>query len=162
MDSFLGCAVARIDSTNYQDSLDVLRRFIPTPLRTRFRIGETTVLVETNDFSLLPVLPLESDSGEVVPSDIDWKLIRDPEASGLLQEPLVLVSEHLTIVAMGVACLLAMDQERQALLCFIGAEIDTRTFRDVLVPILCQMSIEAGELISRNSVERWNEDVWDA
>ncbi len=151
-----------LDSTNYQDSLDVLRRFIPTPLRTRFRIGEMTVMVETNDFSLLPVLPLEADSDEGVPSNVDWKLIRDSEAPGPLQEPLILVSGRLTIVAMGAACLVAVDQERQELLCFIGREVDTPTYRDVLVPILCQMSIETSDAFSPETRDALDEDVWNA
>jgi len=51
-----------LDPTRYQDPLDPLRRFIPTPLRTQFRVGSTTVVVQTNDFSLLPALPLAAPS----------------------------------------------------------------------------------------------------
>src|SRR5271157_4284490 len=49
--------VSLLDLANYQDPLDVLRRFTPTPLRTRFCLAAATVVVETNDFSLLPALP---------------------------------------------------------------------------------------------------------
>lgn len=151
-----------LDSANYEDPLDVLRRFIPTPLRTRFRVGATTVAVETNDFSLLPELPLETGSGELVPSNVDWKLVRDPEAHGPLQEPLLLASGQITMVVMGAACLVGVDHERRELLCFIGAEVDARTFQDVLVPFLCRLSMEAVEAVSWKSVDGPNDDVPDA
>ena len=48
----------RLDSTNYIDPLDALRRFIPTPLKAVYRIGSVRVMVETNDFTLLPILPM--------------------------------------------------------------------------------------------------------
>lgn len=144
------------NSTNYEDPLDLLRRFVPTPFRTRFRVAATTIWVETNDFSLLPALPLDPGSGEFVSSNVDWKLVRDPDASGALQEPLVLASGQITMVVMGAACLLGVDHERHELLCFIGAEVDSRNFQDVLVPFLCQLSMEAVETIPRESGDGLN------
>ncbi len=131
-----------LDSTNYQDPLDALRRFIPTPLRTRFRAGDAIVTVETNDFTLLPALPLEDSATTADPADIEWKLVRDLDALGLLEEPLLLSSGNLTIVGMGTACLLGLDHERRELLCFIGADIDSRTFQEFLVPYFCRLTNE--------------------
>ena len=142
-----------LDSANYADPLDVLRRFVPTPLRTRFRAGTTTILVESNDFLLLPALPLDSGPEEFDPSMMQWKLVRDSETHGQLEEPLLLSSGQLTIVAMGAACLLGVDHERRELLCFVGADVDARTFQDVLVPFLCRLSTESAEVISGNNAE---------
>lgn len=150
------------DSANYQDPLDLLRRFIPTPYRTRFRVGGASVVVETNDFALLPELPLETESDESLPPNLSWKLVRDHDAHGLLQEPLHLMCGGLTVVAMGAACLLGVDQERRELVGFIGAEIDPRTFHESLVPLLCRLSLEALETDAEEWLDDWNEDAADA
>jgi hypothetical protein len=162
MNSFRRCELSLLDSANYQDPLDLLRRFIPTPYRTRFRVGATSVVVETNDFSLLPELPLELAFDAFFPSTLAWKLVRDADARGLLQEPLHLISGQLTIVAMGAACLLGIDRERRELLGFIGAEVDPRTFHESLVPLLCRLSLEMVETNQEVCVEHLNEDVADA
>jgi hypothetical protein len=152
-----------LDPTRYQDPLDPLRRFIPTPLRTQFRVGSTTVVVETNDFSLLPALPLAGPSSGLDLSSLAWKLVRDSDAHGLLQEPVFLISGPLTIVGMGPACLLGMDHERRELLGFIGMDVDARTFQEFLVPFLCRLSKEAGETdLLRSSGEGMNEDSANA
>ena len=154
--------MALLDSAIYQDPLDLLRRFIPTPLRTRFHFAGATVVVETNDFSLLPALPLETSAGKFLPANLSWKLVRDPDARGLLQEPLLLISAQLTVVAMGAACLLGVDRERRELLCFIGADVDSRTFQEFLVPFLCRLSAEALETPASDYLPGWNEDLPDA
>ncbi len=152
-----------LDSAHYQDPLDPLRRFISTPLRTQFRVGSTTVVVATNDFSLLPALPLAAPSGDLDSSTLHWKLVRDSDAHGLLQEPLSLISGQLTIVGMGPACLLGVDRQRRELLGFIGMDVDARTFQEFLVPFLCRLSIEAGETdFLRSSVDGGNGDAADA
>ena len=38
----------------YIDPLDLLRRFVPTPLKAVYQFGAVRVIVQTNDFSLLP------------------------------------------------------------------------------------------------------------
>lgn len=151
-----------LDLANFQDPLDLLRRFAPTPLRTCFRISGATVLVETNDFSLLPALPLEISSSRIPRASLNWKLVRDPDTHGLLQDPLVLSSGHLTIVAMGAACLLGVDHERRELLCFVGADVDPRTFQEFLVPFLSQLSRQALETPASKFLAGLNEDVADA
>jgi hypothetical protein len=135
--------VDRADSANQHDPLDPLRRFTPTPLRTRFRLGASRVTVQTNDFKLLPTFPLDTAMDGPGARELEWTIIRDQDAPGLLQEPLVLSSEELTIAIMGPACLVGVDHERGELLCFIGAEVDARTFQEVLVPYFCRLTKEA-------------------
>jgi hypothetical protein len=152
----------QLESANYQDPLDLLRRFIPTPYRTRFRLAATSFVVETNDFSLLPELPLETEFDAFLPSKLAWKLVRDPDAHGLLQEPLQLISGQLTVVAMGTACLIGVDRERRELLGFIGAGVDPRTFQESLVPLLCRLSLEAIGTDPEVMFDDVNADIADA
>jgi hypothetical protein len=154
--------MAQVDSANYHDPLDILRRFMPTPLHTRFRVGITRVMVETNDFTLLPFLPLDTEPVELDAPNLDWKLVRDLDAPGLLEEPLFLSSGKLTIVSMGTACLLGLDHERRELLCFIGGEVDAQTFQEYLVPLFCRLTNEAvgGDLIEYS--HGWSEGLADA
>ena len=121
---------------------DPLRRFVPTPLRTRFRVGATCVMVQTNDFSLLPALPLDTAPEEFDSPKAEWKLVRDCDAPGFLEEPLLMTCGTLTVAAMGTACLLGMDHEHRELLCFIGKDIDIPTFQEVLVPFFCRLTNE--------------------
>jgi hypothetical protein len=153
-----GYDVSLLDSATYQAPPDLLRRFVPTPLRTRFRIGTATVMVETNDFALLPALPLECGSPELVPSKLEWKLVRDPDAHGLLRETALLSWGQVTVAAMGAACVLGVDHERGELLCFIGADVDTRTFQEFLVPLFCRLSTESNDSAR---ADRFNEGSLD-
>src|SRR5579864_5024167 len=139
--------------SHYNDPLDLLRRFVPTPLRTRFRAGRMAVLVDTNDFSLLPTLPLEPASRNFDLCTFNWKLVRDSDVRGSLREPLVLLTGELTIVTMGPPCLVALDHERRELICFIGAEVDAKAFQDFLVPFLCRLSVESLEAAVPEVVE---------
>ena len=148
--------------SHYNDPLDLLRRFVQTPLRTRFRAGRIAVLVHTNDFSLLPTLPLEPASGNFDPCTFNWKLVRDSDVRGALREPLVLLTGELTIVTMGPPCLLALDHERRELVCFIGVEVDAKSFQGFLVPFLCRLSVESLEAAVPEIVEGMNKDAVDA
>src|SRR5882724_9686357 len=65
------------ESTHHRDPLDILRRFVATPLRTRFQTGNALILVQTNDFTLLPAFPLAAASPEVNSPLVEWKLVRD-------------------------------------------------------------------------------------
>ena len=94
------------DTTNYADPLDLLHRFIPTPFKAVYHIRSVRVLVETNDFTLLPKLPLDSASGEGGEQVLQWKLVRDRDSPGVLEQPVVLESKATTVVGMGTACLL--------------------------------------------------------
>jgi hypothetical protein len=137
--------LALADFEHGNDPLDPLRRFIATPLRTRFRVGATRVLVQTNDFRLLPELPLDTATNGVEDKSLEWKLVRDHDAHGLLEEPVLFTGGALTIASMGPACLVGVDREHGELLCFIGAEVDGRTFQEVLVPFFCRLTNEAVE-----------------
>jgi hypothetical protein len=148
--------------SHYTDPLDLLRRFVPTPLRTCFRIGRIAVRVDTNDFSLLPALPLEAAPEDLGKRAFHWKLVRDYDVPGLLQEPLVLLTGELTIVAMGPPCLLALDHQRRELICFIGADVDAKCFQEFLVPFLCRFSAEAADSNMREVVEGMNKDALNA
>jgi hypothetical protein len=148
--------------SNYADPLDLLRRFIPTPLRTRFRVGRISVRVDSNDFSLLPALPLESAPGDFGPDTFHWKLVRDSDVPGVLQEPLLLLTGELTIVVMGPPCLLALDHQRRELVCFIGADVDAKSFQEFLVPFLCRLSAEPADPNLLEVVAGMNKDAVDA
>ncbi len=139
----------QLDSSHYRDPLDLLRRFVPTPLQAVYRIGSVRVIVRTNDITLLPAFPLGADLELDGEQTLEWKLIRDMDSPGPLEEPVFLSSGALTVVEMGTACLLAVDNERQELLGFIGGEIDARTYQEFLIPFLCRMTNEAfsGDLL---------------
>jgi hypothetical protein len=135
--------VQQPDSLAHGDPLDLLRRFIPTPLRAVYRIGSHRVMVQTNDFTLLPALPLEANPNTLAEQTLEWKLIRDMDSPGLLESPTLMTSSALTVVVMGTGCLLGLDHERRELLGFIGRSIDARTHQEFIVPFLCRMTSEA-------------------
>ena len=129
--------------STHDDPLEILRRFTPTPLKAMYRIGPDRVMVQTNDFALLPALPLEANLGGPGEQTLDWKLIRDPDLLTPLEVPMYLNLRALTVVEMGAACLLGLDHERRELLGFIGAAIDARTYQEFLVPFFCRMTKQA-------------------
>jgi hypothetical protein len=132
----------QLDSLDYADPLDLLRRFIPTPFKALYRIGAVRVTVETNDITLLPAFPLEADLEVLGEQCLEWRLIRDAGSPDLLGPPLFMISGILTIVTMGPACLIGVDHEQRELLAFIGTAIDARTHQDFLIPLLCQLTNE--------------------
>lgn len=107
-----------------------------------YRVAGLRLMVETNDFALLPELPLETEHDGTRLQNMQWKLIRDTDAHGPLARPLILTSTMLTVVAMGTACLLGLDHERPELLGFIGEDVDVPTYQEFLVPFLCRMMSE--------------------
>jgi hypothetical protein len=119
---------------------DPLRRFVPTPLRAVFDVDQTRVVVQTNDFSLLPELPLSTISEEDDNRRFEWKIVRDYDAPGTLEKSVSVASEKLTTVTMGPACLVAVDHERHELIGFIGAEVDVIAFRHVLLPLFYRLT----------------------
>ncbi len=121
---------------------DLLRRFIPTPVKGKYCVGGLRLMVQTNDFTLLPALPFDPDhygSGE---QNLTWTLIRDADSHGLLEPALFVKSGSLTVVLLGTACVVGLDHERLELFGFIGADIDVRAHQEFLVPLLCQMTNE--------------------
>jgi hypothetical protein len=130
----------QLESLDYADPLDLLRRFIPTPFKALYRIGAVRVTVKTNDITLLPVFPLEVDLEVLGEQRLEWRLIRDAGSPDLLGPPLFMTSGILTIVTMGPACLIGVDHEQRELLAFIGTAIDARTHQEFLIPLLCQLT----------------------
>jgi hypothetical protein len=127
-----------LEFSHYSDPLDLLRRFIETPMKATYRIDGARVGVETNDCTLLPELSLDADL--TGPCALEWKLIRDADSPGLLEPPMFLTSAKLTVVAMGNACLLGLDHEQRKLFGFIGADINALTFHKYLLPLLCRLT----------------------
>ena len=142
----------RPELSREQDPPDLLRRFTPTPLKAVYRIGEIRLIVETNDFALLPTLRLEAEFDEPQRVSMHWKLVRDAEVHAPLKTPVFLNTDALTVLTMGSACLLGLDHERNDLVGFIGAAVDGRTFQEFLVPQLIWMTNNAvhGEQKPRN------------
>jgi hypothetical protein len=132
--------MAQPDSPHYNNALDLLRRFVPTPLRARFCTESFRVTVETNDFSLFPVLPFDSSVHNGAQQSCHWKLVRDSDVIAPLEEPTFLSSAGIRTVSMGPACLLGVDVELRELVGFIGASVDAHTYREFVVPLLLQMS----------------------
>lgn len=138
--------MARYEAIAYADSLDVLRRLVPTPLKAVYRIGSLRVVVETNDFSLLPHIPLDAQPLDSSCESFAWKLVRDPDARGPLLSPRVLISDSLTVVEMGAPCLVGVDRSRRELLGFLGADVDVRTYEEKLLPYLFRLAEDAASV----------------
>ncbi len=144
-----------------QDPLDVLRRFTPTPLKATYRIGAIRVVVETNDFALLPTLRLEAECDEPQKLSLEWKLVRDTDVRAPLETPIFLTTKTLTVVAMGSACILGLDRERHELLGFIGTAVDGRTFQEFLMPHLIRMTNEAVHGVQDPRSNEWRKESLD-
>ncbi len=127
---------------NNLEAPDLLRRFIPTPVKGKYCVGGLRMMVQTNDFTLLPALPFDPDHDGAGEQNLAWTLIRDADSHGLLEPPLFLKSGTLTVVLLGTACVVGVDHERRELFGFIGADIDVRAHQEFLVPLLCQMTNE--------------------
>jgi hypothetical protein len=125
------------------DPLDVLRRFVATPLKATYRMGITDLIVQTNDDALLPTFATEAVSQGNKNDIFQWKLVRDSDAHGSLETPMFLETGALTVVHMGPACLLALDAERKVLLGFIGADVDALSYHEYLLPIFRKLTNDA-------------------
>jgi hypothetical protein len=132
----------------YADPLDLLRRFVPTPLKAGYRFGDSRVIVQTNDFSLLPNASSAVSLPGILECDFAWILVRDPGATGPPNPPMLLTSGAVTIVQMGSACLIGVDQERHELVAFIGADVYARMHQNFLVPLFCRLTNEGMALRS--------------
>ena len=132
----------------YADPLDLLRRFVPTPLKAGYRFGGARVIVQTNDFSLLPWASSAVSLPGILECDFEWILVRDPGASGPPNPPILLTSGAVTVVQMGSACLIGVDRERRELVAFIGSDVYPRMHQNFLVPLLCRLTNEGMALRS--------------
>jgi len=126
----------------YANPPDLLRRFVSTPLKACYSYEGIHFTVETNDFTLLPELPLACNPEAARERGPRWKLVRDQDIRGPLGAPITLTSRRLTVVTIGTACLLGVDYDRQEALGFIGADVSPRAYKEYLVPFLCRLSSE--------------------
>src|SRR5277367_1984421 len=125
------------------DPRDAVREFTPAPFRTRFKSGPTLVMVHTNDFALLPALPLETAPVALDDPIFEWTVVRDDEASGLFDQMLPPNSALIPAADTGPSCLLGVDRERRELFCLIATEVDARVFQEALLPFFCRLMHDA-------------------
>jgi len=134
------------DLPPHLDPRDLLRRFVPTPLKAFYRLGAVHLKIETNDLGLVPTLMLGVDDHARSRCEWDWKIARDPDAPGPLLAPRILRTEALSLVEMGIACLIGVDHERRELLAFVGRDIDSSTYQQFLLPFFCRLIMEPSAL----------------
>jgi hypothetical protein len=143
--------IAEINS--YQDPLDLLHRFAPTPLRMSFSLDFATVQLETNDLGFFPSDSLQSQShhGQPLhnaspnansshPQHCLWKIVRDVDIPHTLSEATIVMAGSLIVYSMGPACTIGADRERKEILAFIGREVDARIFQESILPALCRLT----------------------
>jgi len=129
--------VSLTERTPYNHPLDVLRRFMPSPLEALIEFEKELILVETNDSSfLVPGILRESQAHSQASQTFKWKLLRDADVLGKIAEATIIVSESLVVVSMGPACLAGVDPERKELLAFVGGTVDTQEYQDSVLPVL--------------------------
>ena len=124
----------------YFHPLDILQRFAPAPYTSISLCGGSVLKTATNDRTLLPPFPhLQVPAGESEVS-ITWKLLRDPTAQGSIEAQTTFVTETLSAIFMGPACLMAADRQRAQLFAFLGSQVDSRAYREEILPALVQLS----------------------
>jgi hypothetical protein len=123
----------------YNDPLDLLRRFAPTPLKAEVNLEIANVVLETNDLSFLPSLSGLS-STEISTKSCIWKIVRDVDVRGTTMEASIVMAGNLIVYSMGPACLIGADRERSEILAFIGRDVDTHSFQEVILPALCRLT----------------------
>ncbi len=129
-----------LEIASYRDPLDLLRRFVPTPLKTQVHLEFANVLLETNDLSFFPSLPLLTPSISPSSQPCLWKIVRDVDVRVKLAEASIVMADSLIVYSMGPACMIAADRERKEVLAFIGIEVDARIFQEGVLPALCRLT----------------------
>jgi hypothetical protein len=124
----------------YFHPLDILQRFAPAPYTSVSLFAGAILKSATNDRTLLPPFPDLEICGQDVEASITWKLLRDPTAQGSIEPPTSFVTETLSAIFMGPACLIAADRHRAQLFAFLGSQVDTRAYREHVLPVLVQLS----------------------
>jgi hypothetical protein len=124
----------------YFHPLDILQRFAPAPYTSVTLFSSAILKTASNDRTLLPPFPDLQVSAEDVEASFNWKLLRDPTAQGSIEPPTTFISETLSAIFMGPACLIAADRQRRQLFAFLGSQIDTRAYREHILPALVQLS----------------------
>jgi len=141
------------DHTPYCHPLDVLRRFMPSPLKTLVKFEKEIILVETNDSSLLRQFGyFVSQSSPAFSPAFHWKLLRDADVRGKPAEATIVMAGSLLVANMGPACLAGMDLERKELLAFIGGEVDPQDYQNYVFPVLSGLTRFAmGKVVGANA-----------
>ena len=122
----------------YRNPLDLLCRFAPTPVKATVYFGSSSVLVETNDVSLLPSPPYPSSS--LSSPTCAWKLVRDLDNCCQPAEASIIMAGSLIVYSMGPACIIGADREHKQVLAFIGVGIEARFFEQSILPSLCRLT----------------------
>lgn len=144
------------DIAAYRDPLDLLHRFVPTPLNASFQLDCATIILQTNDLSFFPStetapeVPASSRVQNQPPPSCLWKIIRDVNVSQDLAEPSTIISDDLIVYSMGPACIIAADRTRRELLAFIGASVDARAYQLTILPTLYRLT----EFVTRSAVAK--------
>jgi hypothetical protein len=128
--------VSNINHISYSHPLDVLQRFMPSPVKILVEFETELILVETNDSSFLsPLAASESQASLAASPAFQWKLLRDSDVRGRVAETTLLMAGSLLVASMGPACLAGVDLERKELLAFIGGDVDAREYRSLVFPV---------------------------
>jgi len=137
--------VSTHDIAPYRDSLDLLHRFVPTPLTGLLQLDSANVTLETNDLRFFPaaaalkVSPASRINDQPLPSCL-WKIVRDGDMQHGLAEATTILSDELVVYSMGPACIVAADRARREVLAFMGASVDARAYRFTILPTLCRLT----------------------
>lgn len=120
---------------------DLLRRFVATPHVSMFRIGDTSVSLETNDAVLAGAIqnvsaPCEAENGD---GTSHWKLIRDEQAPCGGSEVTVLSAGPIGILLFGFGTVIAADQERREILGFVAADLSAEKFVTKILPLVLEL-----------------------
>jgi hypothetical protein len=137
--------VSTHDIAPYRDSLDLLHRFVPTPLTVAVQLDCAKVVLQTNDLSFVPSMakpenPAASHSENQQPPSCLWKVVRDASACQELTEPSIVIADELLVYSMGPACIVAADRARREVLAFIGASVDARAYQLTVLPTLYRVT----------------------
>jgi hypothetical protein len=137
--------VSTLDIVPYRDSLDLLHRFVPTPLTAAVQLDCAKVLVQTNDLSFFPSRAkpenrAASHTDNQPPPSCLWKVVRDVSAGQELTEPSIVIADELLVCSMGPACIVAADRARREVLAFVGASVDARTYQHTVLPTLYRVT----------------------
>jgi len=137
--------VSTHDIAPYRDSLDLLHRFVPTPLTASLRLDSANVTLQTNDLRFFPsaaALQFSAAScfdNQPRPSCL-WKIVRDADVRQELTEATTILSDELVVYFMGPACIVAADRARREVLAFIGASVDARAYQFTILPTLYRLT----------------------
>jgi hypothetical protein len=131
------------DIAAYRDPLDLVHRFVPTPLTGFLQLDSANVTLKTNDLRFFPAalkVAITSRIGDLPLPSCLWKIVRDADVQQDLAETTTIVSDDLVVYSMGPACTVAGDRERREILAFIGASVNARAYEVTILPTLYRLT----------------------